>query len=212
MRRLHRLPEVGYDQVVTLQILTDSEVRITCRFGPGAGLALGDLVANVNGLSSLLSFLTYIESYEQGGSFVGYYRKSFKSAGSIRTVEIDENLNDVDRWDAIREEVARTAVVERISYQSPLEIVIAVSGGFGLVVMSAQRLLTLFNHYNESRAVKAKTDAQVAAYKQLQRELEESKTPGSAQLLLASGVLNLAETAQAMSALESVEVQAPSTT
>ena len=129
----------------------------------------------------------------------------------LSTEVVDENARR--EWLALGESL----VVERLSKQSPLELVMGLTFGGGFVSAAAfgNRLLTLFNNVQDSRRKKSDTDVAVRANQIILRELNSGDRRISQKRLdelgLGARTPRISAAADALEALEALEALRSST-
>lgn len=131
-------------------------VEISTRFNePPVRYGMGDVIELMSGLEAALSLAVYDTQF-----------------GLI--VPSDPTIDEV------RRDVRDIVKVKRISYASPLEIVLSVSVGIGALAYSGNRLLDMFNNFQDSRMMKATADLHVTAVDVVRNELTNlSEMPDS---------------------------------
>lgn len=85
-----------------------------------------------------------------------------EQTGSMPGRLAEETLRAADSQGRV---LAGGARVQRLNYNSPLEIVLAIGAVGGGALMFGNRLIDTFNRFQYARVTKAESDAKVAAYK-----------------------------------------------
>ena len=100
---------------------------------------------------------------------------------------------------------ARRARIERLSYNSPLEVIFSVSVGTGAGLVLANRMIDTFERYQNARVTRAGADLRVAEDRVIRDEIERMRPKrAKVETLLPAGRAKSA--AVALAALESLRV------
>lgn len=150
--------------------------RLRAEFDNPTRLQLNDLEYDLAGLRSVLDIAMYIEV---SNNLAKYEKLNVIYRGASGPDDWGIRLN------------ARTFQVGRVSYNSPLEVVLWIPVVYG----AAASAIKLFNKYQDARAKKAETDTLVDANRWMQAQIAEaagSGTPSPSQEAVLKESLSIA--------------------
>jgi hypothetical protein len=94
--------------------------------------------------------------------------------------------------------------IDRVSYNSPLEITLLIMGGAGSAIAIANRVISLHNRYQQARVFRSEADVRVAVNQAILAELEDRERPIIAESEAAKSVIHHA--GEALQGIANVEL------